>query len=66
MKLTEASSGQTVRITAVAFPNLPHHSRFLGQTGTVTRIIKSRKVVVVQTNIGSRECNPENIEPIPP
>jgi hypothetical protein len=55
------STNENVRIERVAFPDIPHHARFINVTGYVVRVIKTRGVVEVKTPIGKRECLPQNI-----
>ncbi len=58
-------SGQRVRITRVAFPEVEDHAKFVGAVGTVTRTIKTMGEVCVQTDeLGPRYCFPENLEAV--
>jgi ribosomal protein L21E len=63
MKATAFTPGQSVTIISVAFPDLPHHAKFTGKNGHVRKIVKSRNVVYVVTDIGERECDPNRIQP---
>lgn len=61
--LAQFAPGDRVTIKAVAFPELAHHAVYIGKTGTVRKIIKSRRVVVIvgDTHAFIREFYPENI-----
>lgn len=60
---TSFAPGDKVRIVAVAWPNLPEHARFVGRIGVMRRYIKSRRVVEVMFDDGSRrDVFPCNVE----
>jgi hypothetical protein len=54
--------GSQVRIVGVAFPDVPHHARFIGKVGTVMKVLKTKREVLVLTDIGRRYAFPENLE----
>jgi len=57
------NQGQRVRIKAVKFPHLEHHACFIGQTGTIKRIWKTKPFILVTMDSGkTRECCPEFLE----
>lgn len=66
LTLKDFSIGDRVRIVAVAHPELPHHALFVGRTGAVKRVIKSRDVVEVLLDARGnesrlRDCYPHNL-----
>lgn len=63
-RLDDYHIGQGVRIARVKFANVPYHAAFVGKTGEVKKLIKSRNVIVVGLDEGGEwEAKPENLEP---
>jgi len=60
---TTLTPGDKVRIIGVVYPNMPEHAKFIGRVGVMRRYIKSRRVVEVVFNDGSRrDAYPCNVE----
>lgn len=57
--------GDRVRITGVTRPEVNDRASYVGKTGTIERVIKSRKVARVRLEDGSVwEASLENIAPV--
>ncbi len=55
--------GRPVRISAVAFPNIPHHAEDIGKRGTVLKTVKCHHQVVVLKEDGKKRwCDVNNVE----
>lgn len=59
------SIGTRVKVTAVRFPQHAHHACFIGKTGTVKRVYKTKPYILVTMDSGKdRECCSEFLEVI--
>lgn len=57
--------GTRVKIIAVRFPEHAHHACFIGQTGAIKRIYKTKPFITVKLDSGKeRECCPQFLEEI--
>jgi hypothetical protein len=55
--------GDRVRIEKVKHPELEHHAKYIGKTGTVTRVYKTRPFIEVKLDLTGRtwEASPDNL-----
>lgn len=55
--------GDKVKVIRVSWPELEEHGRFIGRTGVIERIYKTKKTIKVRFSNGeTRHCFPWNLE----